>query len=180
MPNLDSVLKAAEQRPIGFFQLYDSEDLMDMNALKSFEQVVKDAFNLGNEAKSVFQNYECKHSDLTHENLPAELSGAERHAKSIERSLALFQSDTDDFSVETSPEIEEMKLNVFGEIIEDLLQESLSEFLEGEKQITDSSLKKYYRSIFGPTDKKKKMSELNVLASPEYMSFRKLFKRFVG
>jgi len=180
LANLEPVLKSIEQRPIGFFQAYDSENLMDMDALKSFVQTNRNGSDFPGDEKFELGNHKCKTRDLNQTNPQSVVGGDDKPYKSFKHSFAMFQNDTDDFSVECSPEVEEMKLNVFGEIIEEILQESLSDFLEGEKQVTEASLKEYYRGIFGSVDKKKNTTELMAVASSEYMNFRKLFKRFIG
>jgi hypothetical protein len=181
LSNVDSVLKAIEQRPIGFFQAYDSSNLMEIDVLKSFSKsLTNDPDSQTIDTKLTTTDSQTNPTTPNNDKTTEEAFIMEKLRAVFEKSFEAFQSDPDNFSVECSPEIEEMKMNAFGEIIEEILQESLLEFLEDDKQVTDASLKEYYRGIYGLVDKKKNVQELLNAASSEYTNFKKLFKRFIG
>jgi hypothetical protein len=176
--NLDHVIKSVEARPIGYFESYDNENLMNFESLKVYEELIESKKE-GVRALTMDQSNDMINKlNVSDSELKISMEENEKTKLLYDDIFGLFDNDSAFENVLEVTEIEELKLVAFKEIIEELLQDNLTEFLDGEKPVSEASLKEYYRELFGVTEKKKTASEILSTSTNEFLNFKKIFKRF--
>jgi hypothetical protein len=173
--SLRPLLGNIQNRSAGFFESYNDENLMELESLREYTREIEQ-----NEELTQDFTDDPKTIGLTL------LNSSSRNANNVHNKevLAAYKHIFDKFGDENEcedilelPEITQLKTLVFQEFFEDLLHQNLSEFLDGEKPVNESSLKEYYQGLFGPTRRKKENSEIMSTNTNEYFSFKKLLRR---